>query len=108
MLGAFGLLLVAIFSEVAATASLPRTAGFRDPAWTAFVLAGYGLSFWLLAIVVRQVPVSVAYAVWSGIGTAAIAVIGVTFLGERWDAVKVVALVLIVVGVVVLNLHQVH
>ncbi len=108
MLGAFGLLMVAIFSEVAATASLPRTEGFRDPAWTAFVLAGYALSFWLLAIVVRHIPVSVAYAVWSGVGTAAIAVIGVTFLGERWDAVKVVALVLIVAGVAILNLHHAH
>ncbi len=108
MYGALGLLIVAIFSEVMATASLPRTSGFRDPGWTALVLGGYALSIWLLALVVRQMPVSVAYALWSGIGTASIAVIGVTFLGESWDAVKVLALSLIVVGVVVLNLHHAH
>ena len=77
MYGAVGLLVVAILTEVAATAALPRTHGFRDPIWTAAVLGGYALSIWLLAIVVRTMPVSVAYALWSGIGTAAIALVGV-------------------------------
>jgi small multidrug resistance pump len=55
--------------------------------------------------VVQRLPVSVTYAVWSGLGTAAIAVVGVVFLGESWNAVKVTALVLIIVGVLVLNLQ---
>jgi small multidrug resistance pump len=108
MLGALGLLLVAIFTEVAATASLPRTQAFRNPVWTALVLAGYAVSIWLLAVVVRHIPVSVAYAIWSGVGTAAIAVVGAALLGERWDLTKMVALTLIVVGVVILNLHRAH
>jgi small multidrug resistance pump len=108
MLGAFALLLVAIATEVAATVALPRTQAFRDPGWSALVLAGYALSFWLLAIVIRQMPVSTAYAVWSGLGTAAIAVIGATFLGESWDAVKVLGLLMIVGGVVLLNLRGAH
>ncbi len=108
MLGALALLLVAIFTEVLATASLPRTQGFRDPLWSLIVVAGYTLSIYLLSVVVRQIPVSVAYAVWSGIGTAAIAVIGFTFLGEELDAVKVISLAMIVAGVVVLNLHSAH
>ena len=66
----------------AATAALPRTDGFSDPFWTALVLVGYGVSIWLLALVVREVPVSVAYAIWAGLGTAAIAVVGVVVLGE--------------------------
>ena len=105
MLGAFSLLMVAIAAEVGSTASLARTEGFRNPLWTALVLGGYAFSIWLLAIVVRTMPVSVAYAVWSGVGTAAIAVIGATYLGERWDPVKVGALTMIIVGVVVLNLQ---
>ncbi len=105
MLGAFSLLMVAIAAEVGSTASLARTEGFRNPLWTALVLGGYAFSIWLLAIVVRTMPVSVAYAVWSGVGTAAIAVIGATYLGERWDPVKVGALAMIIVGVVVLNLQ---
>ena len=108
MLGALALLLVAIFSEVFATASLPRTQGFRDPMWTVAVVAGYTVSIYLLSLVVRHIPVSVAYAVWSGVGTASIAVIGFTFLGEDVDLVKVVSLAMIVAGVVMLNLHGAH
>ena len=108
MFAAFGLLLVAITTEVMATAALPRTGGFRDPGWTALVVSGYAVSIWLLAVVVRQIPVSVTYALWSGIGTAAIAVIGVAFMGERMDVIKVAAVLLISVGVAVLNLHTAH
>jgi small multidrug resistance pump len=108
MLGAFGLLGLAIASEVAATSALPKTDGFADLKWTVFVVALYAASFWLLAIVVKEIPVSTAYAVWAGLGTAVIAVIGATLLDESWDALKVVALVMIVVGVVVLNLRGAH
>jgi small multidrug resistance pump len=108
MIGAFLLLLLAIGTEVAATSALGHTDGFRQPAWTAFVLTGYAVSIWLLALVVRQIPVSVAYAVWSGLGTAAIAVVGVVVLGEDWDLVKALSLVLIIGGVVMLNLHGAH
>lgn len=102
------LLLVAIATEVGATAALPRTQGFHHPGWTAIVLAGYAVSIWLLAIVVRHIPVSVTYAIWAGLGTAAIAVVGVVVLGESWDLVKVTALGLIISGVVLLNLQGAH
>ena len=105
MYAAFGLLFVAILTEVAATSALPRTHGFRDPLWTVLVMGGYAFSIWLLAVVVRTLPVSTSYAVWSGLGTAAIAVVGVVWLGERMDWISVTALSLIIVGVVVLNLH---
>ena len=102
------LLLLAIGTEVGATAALPRTDSFSNPLWTAIVLGGYAVSIWLLAVVVKTMPVSVAYAVWAGLGTAAIAVIGVIVLGESWDLTKAAALALIIVGVVVLNLHGAH
>ena len=108
MVVAFALLVVAIVIEVASTAALPRTDGFRDPFWAVVVVAGYAASIWLLSLVVQRLPVSVTYAVWSGLGTAAIAVVGVLFLGESWNPVKVAAIALIVVGVVVLNLQAVH
>ena len=108
MFSAFVLLMLAIATEVGATAALSRTNGFRDPLWTALVLGGYALSIWLLAVVIRDIPVSVAYAVWSGLGTAGIAVVGVTLLDEQWDLVKVLALLMIISGVVVLNLHGAH
>lgn len=105
MLSPFVVLLAAIGIEVGATTALPRTRGFHDVPWSIVVMGGYLLSIWLLALVVRQMSVSVAYAVWSGVGTAAIAGVGVLALGEKVDAVKLLAIALIVVGVVVLNLH---
>ena len=102
------LLMLAIATEVGATAALPRTEGFTHLVWTPIVLIGYAVSIWLLAIVVREVPVSVAYAIWSGMGTALIVVVGVMVLGESWDLTKIGAVAMIVVGVVVLNLHGAH
>ena len=108
MLGAWLLLLAAIAVEVAATSALPRSHGFRDPAWTAVVLGGYAVSIWLLALVIKHIPVSVTYAVWSGLGTAGIAVIGVLLLDEGIDVLKAAALLMIIGGVVILNLHSTH
>ena len=108
MLGAWVLLLGAIGVEVASTAALPRTHGFRDPLWTALVLGGYALSIWVLALVIRHIPVSVTYAVWAGLGTAGIAVVGAVFLDEPMDLLKALALLMIIGGVVVLNLHGAH
>ncbi len=105
---ALGLLVVAITTEVAATAALPRTAGFHHPGWTALVIGGYAISIYLLSVIVRTIPVSVTYAIWAGVGTAAIAVVGVVALGDQMDWVKAAAIVLIVVGVIVLNLHGAH
>lgn len=108
MLAAFGLLGLAIASEVAATSALPKTDAFTNLPWTLLVIAGYAFAIWMLAIVVKQIPVSTAYAVWAGLGTALVALIGATLLNESWDALKVVALLMIVVGVIVLNLHGAH
>jgi small multidrug resistance pump len=108
MLGAWALLLSAIALEVGATAALPRAQGFRDPLWTLVVLGGYAVSIWLLALVIKHIPVSVTYAVWSGLGTAGIVALGVLLLGEQIDVLKTAALVMIVAGVLILNLHGAH
>lgn len=104
MFGAVVLLSVAIAVEVVATALLPRAEGLTHPGWSAVVLGGYAVSIWLLALVVRTMPVSVAYAVWSGVGTAVVAAIGYWFLGESMGWVKSVSLAMIIVGVVGVNL----
>jgi small multidrug resistance pump len=99
------LLTSAIVVEVAATASLPRTDGFRHLWWSVAVLVGYAVAIWLLALVVRDLPVSIVYAIWSGLGTAGIAVVGALFLGDRIDLVRAGAIAMIIAGVVILNLH---
>ena len=108
MLGAWIILLIAIVVEIAATALLPKAAGFTHPWWSAVVLGGYGVSIWLLAVVVRNMPVSMAYAVWSGLGTAAVAVVGYWWLGESMGWLKVSSIAMIVLGVVGLNLVAPH
>lgn len=100
-------LLAGIVVELVATSSLPRTNGFRQPHWTALVLGGYGISLWLLAIATRTLPVSTTYALWSGLGTAAIAVVGRLWLDESLGPVKVAGLLMIVTGVVLVNLQSV-
>jgi small multidrug resistance pump len=105
---AWGLLMSAIGVEVAATAALPRTEGFRDPWWTALVLTGYAVSIFILTYVIREIPVSIAYAVWAGLGTAGIAIVGAVLLGEHFDPIKAGAILLIVAGVVALNLQGAH
>ncbi len=108
MYAAVLLLVAAIGIEVAATALLPRTEGFTNPLWSVAVVAAYAASIWLLAIVVRTIPVSTAYAVWSGLGTALVAVAGYLWLGEQMTFFKAASLALIVVGVVGLNLAGTH
>ena len=108
MFVAWGLLLSAIGVEVAATAALPRTEGFRDPWWTALVLSGYAVSIFILTLVIRDIPVSIAYAVWAGLGTAGIAMVGIVLLGETIDAFKAGAILMIIAGVVALNLQGAH
>lgn len=103
MWGAAILLTLAIGVEVAATIVLPRAEGFTNPLWSVVTLSGYGVSLWLLALVVKRMDVSMAYAVWSGAGTALVAVLSVVFLGEHLDWVKAACLGLIVAGVVGLN-----
>jgi small multidrug resistance pump len=102
------ILAIAIGIEVVSTALLPKAQGFTDPLWSGAVLAGYAVSIWLLTVVVRTMPVSVAYAIWSGVGTALVAVVGYFFLDEPLGWVKVASLAMIVVGVVGLNVAGTH
>jgi small multidrug resistance pump len=101
---AYLLLAFAIAAEVAATSLLPRAASFTVLLPSIVVVVGYVLSFVLLARVVETVPVAVAYAIWSAAGTAAVAAIGATFLGQSLSAWQLAGLVLVVVGVVLLQL----
>ncbi|GII05544.1 DMT family transporter [Planobispora takensis] len=95
----------AIVAEVLATSALKLSEGFTHKGWSLVVLAGYGTAFYLLSQALKlQMEVGVAYAVWAGAGTAAIAAIGVLFLGETISLAKIAGIVLIIGGVLVLNL----
>ncbi|MDG4719258.1 MULTISPECIES: DMT family transporter [Thalassospira] len=96
---AWGYLLVAICLEVVGTVSLKFSNGFSDWRFTVLSLTVYGLSFWSLSLCLRVIPISVAYAVWSGLGTAAVAIIGIMFFKEPMTALKGVFLLMIIGGV---------
>ncbi len=99
LMPAFLLLSLAILSEVGATLALRVSDGFSRPMPSAIVVVGYGISFWLLALALKDIPVSLTYAIWSGVGTALVAVAGVVAFGETMNAMKLASLAIIVLGV---------
>lgn len=96
-------LMGAILSEVVATVALRFTHGFNRPAPSVVVVLGYAVSFYLLSLTLKHITLSTTYAVWSAIGTALVALVGVVWLGESLTAVKLAGLALVVGGVVLLN-----
>ncbi|MBN6051529.1 multidrug efflux SMR transporter [Nonomuraea sp. RK-328] len=102
-------LALAIVAEVLATSLLKTTEGFTRLWPTLGCLAGYGTAFLLLTQALeRGMQVGVAYAVWSGLGTTLIVIIGMLFLGEPLTVAKVAGVALVVAGVVTLNLAGAH
>jgi small multidrug resistance pump len=94
----------AIATELVGTVGLRWTDGFTRPLPSALVIALFVISLWFAALAVRELDVSLVYAVWAGIGTAVVAVIGMTTLGESVNALKLASLALVIGGVVGLNL----
>lgn len=102
------MLALAIAAEVTGTSLIKSTEGFSRLWPSIFCLAAYAVSFVFLAQAVKDVPVGVAYALWSGLGTVAIVAIGAVFLGEPIGPAKAIGVGLVVSGVVVLNLGGTH
>ncbi|BCL31470.1 small multidrug resistance pump [Streptomyces aurantiacus] len=102
------LLTGAIAAEVAATTAMKYSDGFSK-LWPSVLTAlGYIVAFLLLAQTLKTVSVGTAYAIWSGLGTAAIVVIGTVFLGEGLTVTKFAGIALIIGGVIVLNVGGAH
>ncbi|MFF0000200.1 DMT family transporter [Streptomyces avermitilis] len=102
------LLAGAITAEVAATTAMKYSDGFSR-LWPSLLTAlGYLVAFALLAQTLKTVSVGTAYAIWAGVGTAAIAAIGMVFLGEGMNPAKLAGIALIIGGVVVLNVGGAH
>lgn len=95
---------IAIIAEVIATSFLKASDGFTKVLPSLVVVAGYVTAFFFLSLTLKEIPVGVAYAVWSGAGVTLIATIGWLFLGQKLDAAAIAGMGLIVAGVVVLNL----
>ncbi|BFP56063.1 DMT family transporter [Streptomyces fimicarius] len=105
---AYGLLAAAIAAEVAGTTAMKYSEGFTRLWPSLGTVVGYLIAFTLLAQTLKTLSVGTAYAIWAGVGTAAVALIGILFLGESGNLVKIAGIALIVAGVVVLNLGGAH
>ena len=97
------LLVLAIASEVAGTAGLKASEGFGRPGPSALAVLGYALAFYFLAQSLRHIPLGIAYAIWSGLGTMGSVLLGILIWNEVLGPAHVLGIALIVVGVVVLN-----
>lgn len=99
-------LAIAICAEVIATTSLKYAEGFTKPLPTLAVALGYGISFFLLSLILKTIPVSITYAIWAGAGVALVTIVGWLWLGQKLDAGALVGIGLIVAGVIVINVFS--
>lgn len=101
-------LALAISVEVFATTCLKLSDGFTRLWPSIGVVAGYLAAFGLLSLTLKTMQVGTAYAVWAGVGTALVAIVGVLVFAEPMGWLKALGLLLIVAGVVVLNVAGAH
>jgi small multidrug resistance pump len=99
-------LAAAICSEVFATSSLKASEGFTRLLPSIAVVAGYGVSFYCLSQTLRTIPLGVAYAIWSGLGTVLIALVGAVLYRQMLDRAALLGMTLIITGVLVMNLFS--
>lgn len=97
------LLIVAIILEVSGTISMKLSDGFTKIVPVIAMLSFYAVGLSLLAITLKTIDISIAYAIWSGLGTALIAIIGILWFKEPFTLLKTTSLAFIIVGVVGLN-----
>ena len=93
-------LVIAGFFEIGLALGLKYSEGFSRLWPTVGMAVSGGISFYLLSIAMRSLPVGTAYAVWTGIGAAGTVILGILFLKESSDLIRLLSITLIIVGVV--------
>ena len=101
---AWGYLVVAGLFECGWAIGLKYTDGFTRMIPSLLTVSAMAISFWLLSVAMRTIPVGTAYAVWVGIGAVGVAILGMVLFGESRDIMKIVCLLLIMAGIVGLKL----
>jgi small multidrug resistance pump len=96
----------AVLSEVTATTALKFSEGFTKLVPSIIVVVGYGLSFYLLSLSLKVMPIGIAYALWSGIGIVLTVIAGMALWREPLDWARVVGIALIIFGILVINLFS--
>lgn len=100
------ILALAVLAETIGTTALQASQQFTKPLPSLLVVVAYAISFYLLSIALRTMPVGIVYALWSGLGIILIATIGWVVFGQRLDLPAVFGLLLIVGGIAVIHLFS--
>ncbi|MGY8872350.1 MAG: DMT family transporter [Pseudomonadales bacterium] len=99
-------LAVAIITEVVATSAIKASEGFAKPIPSLIVVVGYCVSFYFLSLVLRQMPVGVAYAIWAGGGIVLVALSSALIYKQIPDIAAMFGMGLIITGVVIINMFS--
>jgi small multidrug resistance pump len=99
-------LIAAIAFETIGTTALQASQQFTRLVPSVIVVVGYAISFYLLALALKTIPVGIAYAVWSGLGIVFIALIGLVVFGQRLDWPAVLGMAMILSGILVIHLFS--
>ena len=97
-------LILAIFFEVAGTTCMKLADGFTKLTPSIFIFVFYSISFSLMTLALRRLDLSTAYAIWAGLGTSLVAMIGVYYFNEPMTLVKAISLLFVIIGVIGLRL----
>ncbi|MEZ5536316.1 MAG: SMR family transporter [Thiolinea sp.] len=106
MLKTYAILILAIITEIIAANALKSSDQFTRLWPSVLSLSCYGVSLFLLTLVLKQIPLGVTYAIWSGIGILFVALIGVLYHKEVLDWPAIVGMGMIIAGVVIINLFS--
>ena len=96
----------AVLSEVTATTALKLSEGFTKLVPSIVVVVGYGLSFYLLSLSLKVLPIGIAYALWSGIGIVLTVIAGMILWRESLDWARGIGIFLILLGIVIINVFS--
>ena len=96
----------AVLSEVIATTSLKFSEGFTKLVPSVIVIVGYGVSFYLLSLSLKVMPIGTAYALWSGIGIVLTVLAGIILWRESLDWARGIGILLIMLGIIIINLFS--
>lgn len=105
-MSAYLCLILAIVAEVIATLSLKSIDGFNRPLPLLITVVGYSCAFWLLSLVMRTLPIGIAYAIWCGLGIVLVSLMAVFVHQQRLDLPAMVGMAMIVGGVAVIQLFS--
>ena len=97
---------IAILAEVVATSALKSAEGFTKLLPSMIVIIGYGIAFFFLSLTLKNIPVGIAYAIWSGAGITLISIIGYFIFEQSLDFPAIIGILFIITGVIIINIFS--